>query len=147
MSKQITIKIDKKFIEKSLHEENSGYNILDAGELSKRIAEEIKSQSEPILRESIREVMLEIIRKDSKEELKKKVKSFIFSMSSDELFYRDKFRDFIVDLAKKNSKDINNKIKAFIDDGVMYKTISNSVGSNLADKFIKAIEQGKLSNN
>jgi len=139
---KINIIIDKEFIEKSVYQENWGDIKLDKVELQNNISKYIKDSCETVVRKVLEDVIVDICKKELRKQVVEKVKSFINGMGGTELYYKDKFRDLLVEVARENKKQIDTKVKAFADDGEMYKCISNSIGYHIANKFIEAMKNG-----
>lgn len=142
--KEIKIIIDKKFIEESVYQENWGEVKLDQSELTKNISKYIKDSCETIVRKVVEDVVVDICKKELRKQVVEKVKSFINGMAGTDLYYRERYRDLLVEIARENKKQINEKVKAFIDDGEMYKRISDSIGYEMANKFVEAMRNGKI---
>jgi hypothetical protein len=67
-------------------------------------------------------------------------------MSDSELFYRDEWRKYLVDLAKGQEKEIVKKLEAIIknNDYAMSEKIIYALGDTIGGKFLTAIYNGKL---
>ena len=113
-NKTLTIKIDKKFIDQCLYQEDYGRISLDEDELKQSISKLIAKEARDAIEKVVREAMIVSV-KEHKKLLSNTVKAYIQSMSSSELFYRDEFRSYLVDLARSEEKAIQSKIKAFIE--------------------------------
>lgn len=144
MSKTLTIKIDKAFVEECVYQEDWGGIKLDEKELKGNLAKHIKESAETLVREVLREVMLEIVKKELKKEVQQKVKSFIIGMADSELFFRDEFRNFLVDTAKENKKEIDKKVKAFLESDRLNDNLINAIGHDMNNRFFEAIVNGKI---
>ena len=142
--KEIVIKIDKQFIEESVYQEDWGDVNLDSKEVSERISEYIKVSSETIVRNAISEVASEIIKKELKKELKEKVKAFIIGMADTELFYRDEFRELLVGIARDNKKEIDKKVKVFLESNNNDGQLISAIGHDMNSRFFNAIVDGKI---
>lgn len=143
--KEILIKIDKEFISNCVYQENWGDIVLDEKELKTEIAKLIKKEAEEQISSIIRECITDIVKKDLRKEIKEQVKGFVIGMSSNELFFRDEFRSYLVEIAKENKTIIDSKIKAFLQsDEDMRRRLFDALGTNLADRFLTAIVNGKI---
>jgi BMFP domain-containing protein YqiC len=144
MNKTLTIKIDKKFIEDCVYQEDWGEIKLDESELKENIAKYIKDSAETIVREVLREVVAEIAGKELRKEVKEKVRSFLIGMADTELFYRDEFRKLLVDIARENKKEIDKKVKAFLESNKMDGELISAIGHDMNSRFFDGIVNGKI---
>ena len=143
--KKLTITIDQKFIEESLREDNFSNITLDQEEIQNRIKEMVKEKAKDLISDVVRQELVSVVKKDMRKLLRQKITSFLDSMSSSELFFREEFRHHMVSVAKENNVLIDKKIKAFLTtDPDAYRQIVDAIGSSMTDRFFEAIENGKL---
>ena len=139
-TKTINIKIDKQFIEQSVFEEDWGGIKLDEKDLKANISTYIKESTEKITQDVIRQTIIDIIRtKEVSTLLKKKVVSFIESMSSSELLYRDEFRSFLIDEAKSKQDIINKKLNSFLESDDFRDNLNNAIWNSMFSYLQNAI--------
>ena len=143
-NKTLTIKIDKKFIEECVYQEDWGDIKLDEKELKENIAKYVKDSAETIVREVLQEVFTDIAGRELRKEVKEKVKSFLIGMSDSELFYREDFRKLLVDIARENKKEIDKKVKAFLESNRMDDQLISAIGHDMNSRFFDGIVNGRI---
>jgi len=113
----------------------------DLSRLFKEVVEEqvdIKSIYVNLIKEEIAKQILAESKK-YKKQIATNVKLWIQSMSSTELFYRDEFREMLVDSASNNSKKIEKRVVEIIDSMPADK-ISDSISYRLGNDFYNFIK-------
>jgi hypothetical protein len=142
--KEIKIVIDKQFIDDCVYQQEWGEVRLDNKELSSNLAKLMKDKTESIIKEVIISVVEDVAKKELKGLIKDKIKAFIIGMADTELFYRDEFRKFLVDIARENKKDIDKKVKAFLESNRLDGKLIEAIGYDMNSRFFNAIVDGKI---